>query len=156
MREVTEILTALRACRRGRWAVADHARRAVAGGAALRMLDYKTARNGGRLIQAGRWFPSSRTCSGCGAVKAKLTLSERTYTCDTCGLVLDRDANAAVNLLKLAASGAESLNACGGTVRPGLAWHVPVKQEPVTSDEDETGTVAWQPAAANKEHTHAH
>lgn len=125
-------------------------------GQALRMLDYKTAQNGGRLIKAGRWFPSSRTCSGCGAVRAKLTLSERTYACGACGLVLDRDVNAAVNLLKLAASGAESLNACGGTVRPGLAGHVPVKQEPGTSDEDETGTAAGQPAAANKELTHAH
>jgi putative transposase len=79
-----------------------------------------------------------------------------TYACDTCGLVLDRDVNAAVNLLKLAASGAESLNTCGGTVRPGLAGHVPVKQEPGTPDEDETGTATGQPAAANKEHSHAH
>jgi transposase len=43
--------------------------------------------------------------SGCGAVKAKLALSERTYTCDDCGLVLDRDVNAARNLLLLAVSG---------------------------------------------------
>jgi hypothetical protein len=64
--------------------------------------------------------------------------------------------NAAVNLLKLAVSGAESLNTCGGTVRPGLAGHVPVKQEPGTPDEDETGTATGQPAAANKEHSHAH
>jgi len=125
-------------------------------GQALGMLDYKTTRNGGRLIKAGRWFPSSRACSGCGAVKTKLTLSERTYMCGTCGLVLDRDVNAAVNLLKLAASGAERLNACGGTVRPGLAGHGPVKQEPGTSHEGQTGTAAGQPAAANKELTHAH
>ncbi|HEY2305750.1 MAG TPA: IS607 family element RNA-guided endonuclease TnpB [Streptosporangiaceae bacterium] len=125
-------------------------------GQALRMLDYKTARNGGHLIKAGRWFPSSRTCSGCGAVKAKLTLSERTYVCGACGLVLDRDVNAAVNLLKLAASGAESLNACGGTVRPGCAGHVPVKQEPGASYEGETGTAAGQPAAAITEPAHAH
>jgi transposase len=46
--------------------------------------------NGGRLIVAGRWYPSSETCSGCGAVKAKLALSERTYACAACGLVLDR------------------------------------------------------------------
>ncbi len=124
-------------------------------GQALRMLDYKTARSGGHLIKAGRWFPSSRTCSGCSAVKAKLTLSERTYVCGACGLVLDRDVNAAVNLLKLAASGAESLNACGGTVRPGLAGHVPVNQEPGTSNEDETGTAAGQPAAAKRELTNA-
>ena len=52
---------------------------------------------------ADRWYPSSKTCSGCGAVKTKLALSERTYTCDTCGLVLDRDVNAALNLAALAA-----------------------------------------------------
>ena len=77
-------------------------------------------------------------------MKAKLALSERTYVCDACGLVLDRDVNAAVNLLNLAASGAESLNACGGTVRPGLAGHVPVKQEPGTAYADQTGTATGQ------------
>jgi putative transposase len=63
------------------------------------MLDYKTMWNGGQVIKAGRFFPSSRTCSGCGAVKANLLLSERTYVCTTCGLVMGRDVNAAVNLL---------------------------------------------------------
>jgi len=117
-------------------------------GEARRMLAYKTAWNGGRLITAGRWFPSSKTCSGCGAVKAKLHLSERTYACTACGLVTDRDVNAARNLLHLAASGAESRNACGGTVRPGLAGHVPVNQEPGTAHAGQTGTAAGQPAAA--------
>jgi hypothetical protein len=57
----------------------------------------------------------------------------------------DRDGeNAARNLVKLAASGAESENACGGTVRPRLARHDPVKQEPGTSHEDKTGTVPRQ------------
>ena len=64
-------------------------------GAARRMLGYKTTWNGGRLIVADRWFPSSKTCSACGAVKAKLALSERTYRCESCGLVIDRDVNAA-------------------------------------------------------------
>jgi putative transposase len=66
-------------------------------------LGYKTEWYGGRLVVADRWYPSSKTCSGCGAVKAKLPLSERTYTCTTCGLVLDRDLNAARNLAALAA-----------------------------------------------------
>ncbi len=74
-------------------------------GMARRMLGYKTAWNGGCLVLADRWFPSSKMCSGCGAVKAKLPLSERTYRC---GLVTGRDVNAAANLLNLAASGAES------------------------------------------------
>ncbi|MET8456624.1 zinc ribbon domain-containing protein [Streptomyces parvulus] len=53
---------------------------------------------------ANRWSPTSKTCSDCGAVKAKLPLHVRVFTCDTCGLVLDRDENAARNLLALAAN----------------------------------------------------
>ena len=86
-------------------------------GQARRMLGYKTEREGGRLITAGRWYPSSKTCSACGRRKPSLTLAERTFTCEACGLVLDRDENAARNLIALAASGAERLNDCGGTVR---------------------------------------
>jgi putative transposase len=125
-------------------------------GEARRMLGYKTAWNGGRLILAGRWFPSSRTCSGCGVVKAKLALSERTYVCTECGLVIDRDVNAAINLRNLAASGAESINACGETVRPRPARHVPAKQEPGTALAGQTGTAARQQAAAESVLTHAH
>jgi putative transposase len=116
-------------------------------GTARRMLGYKTTWNGGRLTIADRWYPSSKTCSGCGTAKAKLALSERTYRCDACGLVLDRDVNAARNLLHLAASGAERQNACGGTVRPGHAGHVPVNQEPGMPPRDMIGTVARQQAA---------
>ncbi|MGQ0779188.1 MAG: zinc ribbon domain-containing protein [Pseudonocardiales bacterium] len=61
-----------------------------------------TAWAGARLIVADRWFASSKTCSGCGTATTKLTLSQRTYTCTTCGLVLDRDHNAARNLAALA------------------------------------------------------
>jgi putative transposase len=117
-------------------------------GKARRMLGYKTTWNGGNLVVADRWFPSSRTCSACGTVKAKLSLAERTFRCDDCGLVLDRDVNAARNLLHLAASGAERQNACGGTVRPGLAGHVPSKQEPGTAHAGKTGTASGQPLAA--------
>jgi putative transposase len=63
-----------------------------------RQLAYKTSRHGGQLVVADRFYPSTKTCSSCGAVKAKLPLSMRTYTCGTCGLVLDRDVNAAANL----------------------------------------------------------
>lgn len=52
------------------------------------------------LVTANRWFPSSKLCSDCGAVKAKLSLSERTYHCEHCGHTMDRDLNAAVNLAK--------------------------------------------------------
>ncbi len=68
-----------------------------------RQVTYKTAWNGGHLVVADRWYPSSKTCSGCGTVKAKLALSTRTYKCTSCGLVLDRDLNAARNLAAIAA-----------------------------------------------------
>ncbi|MEV6859849.1 IS607 family element RNA-guided endonuclease TnpB [Streptosporangium subroseum] len=103
-------------------------------GEVRRQLTYKTSWNGGRLIVADRWYPSSKTCSGCGAVKAKLALSERTYTCTGCGLILDRDLNAALNLAALAADVAQSCgethNARGGAVRPGArARLAPAKRE---------------------------
>lgn len=63
-----------------------------------RMLEYKCARTGARLHIVNRWYPSSKTCSNCGAVKAKLPLKERVYVCDQCGLVIDRDLNAAINI----------------------------------------------------------
>jgi len=50
------------------------------------------------LVTVGRFYPSSKTCSGCGAVKAKLPLNTRTFDCDTCGMSLDRDINAARNI----------------------------------------------------------
>jgi putative transposase len=117
-------------------------------GRARRMLEYKTVWNGGSVVVADRWFPSSKTCSACGTVRAKLPLAERTFRCGHCGLVTDRDVNAAVNLLRFAASGAENANACGGTVRPRLARHVPVKQEPGTAHAGKTGTVPRQHGTA--------
>ena len=99
-----------------------------------RQLEYKTARTGARLHVVNRWYRSSKTCSGCGSVKAKLSLSERTYTCEGCGLVLDRDLNAAINIC-VAGSAPETLNAHGATVRrsdrsSGHATRVAVKCEP--------------------------
>ncbi len=82
----------------------------------VRMLAYKAILYGRELHIVDRFYPSSKTCSGCGHAKAKLALTDRTYHCERCGLVLDRDVNAARNLL--AAGLAESQNACGGRVRP--------------------------------------
>ncbi|MEO6088644.1 MAG: RNA-guided endonuclease TnpB family protein, partial [Umezawaea sp.] len=89
-----------------------------------RQLTYKTAWNGGRVVVADRWFPSSKTCSGCGAVKTKLPLRMREYVCDECGLVLDRDENAALNLAALvkrqvAGSGPETRNGRGADHKTG-------------------------------------
>ena len=67
-----------------------------------RQMAYKAAWNGVALMLADRWEPSSKTCSGCGAVKADLMLADREYVCTECGLVIDRDLNAALNLAALA------------------------------------------------------
>jgi putative transposase len=122
-------------------------------GAARRMLAYKTARHGGQLLAADRWYPSSKTCSACGTAKAKLCLSERTFTCDNCGHTEDRDVNAAHNLLNLAASGAESQNACRLQVRPGAAGHRGKTQEPGATAVGKTGTAGPQGRAASQQHT---
>jgi putative transposase len=97
-----------------------------------RQLAYKTAWYGSRLVVADRFHPSSKTCSACGWVKAKLSLAERTFKCESCGLQVDRDLNAARNLAKLAQhvaqSGWETQNARGADIRPGLAGRTALKR----------------------------
>jgi putative transposase len=66
-------------------------------GELVRQLCYKTSDRGGTLVKVGRYYPSSQTCSGCGA-RTKLALWQRVYDCSTCGLTLDRDVNAARNI----------------------------------------------------------
>jgi putative transposase len=125
-------------------------------GAFRRMLGYKTTWNGGQLIVADRWYPSSKTCSRCGWRKPSLTLKERVFCCQACGLVLDRDVNAAINLLKLApgtASGAgtgpgDGAYACGAQVRPADGRLRALSQEPGVPNGNKTGTAAGQPVAA--------
>ena len=77
----------------------------VGWGMVLAQLAYKTYwSDGSILVAADRFYPSSKTCSACGLVKAKLGLAERVFTCDDtlCGRVQDRDENAACNLARLA------------------------------------------------------
>lgn len=76
-----------------------------------RQLEYKCRRFGSRLTVASRFYPSSKRCSSCGAVKDEMPLAVRTYECGRCGLILDRDWNAALNLV--AVSSTETLNAGG-------------------------------------------
>jgi putative transposase len=64
-----------------------------------RLLKYKQGWRGGELIQADRWYPSSRLCSVCGVVNGDITLADRVFTCG-CGYLADRDTNAAVNLAR--------------------------------------------------------
>lgn len=77
----------------------------VGWGEIRRQLEYKTRWYGSRLEVIGRFEASSKTCSGCGAVKSTLSLSERIYQCAVCGRSLDRDHNAALNILLIAARG---------------------------------------------------
>ncbi len=91
-----------------------------------RQLTYKTQWYGSKLVIAPRFYPSSKKCSNpvCNHVKTELSLSDRVYHCEKCGLELDRDLNAARNLVHLiydgsvAGSSPETLNACGEMVSP--------------------------------------
>ena len=77
-----------------------------------RQLEYKCKWYGKTLVVVDRFFPSSKLCSGCKNKKTDLKLSHRTYKCQNCGLRLDRDLNAAINLSKYTAEYAE-INAGG-------------------------------------------
>jgi putative transposase len=86
-----------------------------------RMLEYKAQRYGRTLVVAGRWFPSSKTCSACGFLLADLDLGTRRWACPGCGARHDRDINAARNILAagLAAAARSGGDACGADVRHG-------------------------------------
>ena len=74
--------------------VADAAMRQL-----LQFLKTKVTNTGGDLFIASRWFPSTKRCSCCGHIKKRMPLKHRTYRCLVCGLVMERDLNAALNLL---------------------------------------------------------
>ena len=76
-----------------------------------RQLSYKVPGEGGMLVIAPRFYPSSKTCSSCGHKLAELPLSVREWPCPSCGVVHDRDHNAALNLKSLA--GSSPVAACG-------------------------------------------
>ena len=101
-----------------------------------RQLTYKAAWYGCQVVIVSRWEPSSKTCSGCGWVDEDLDLGDRVFRCQNpaCGLALDRDLNAAINLEKLAGSSSARQNACGeesaGWGRMAQVNLSPLKQEP--------------------------
>lgn len=69
----------------------------------ISQMQYKCEDRGIEFVQADRFYPSSKTCSKCGCVKHNLKLSERTFVCEECGAMIDRDYNAAINLMRYAA-----------------------------------------------------
>ena len=87
-------------------------------------LEYRCWWNGITFEKVDRWFPSTKTCSECGAVRPDMALSERTFICHSCGVMLDRDLNAARNLENaesFPASGRGAEIRLGGVDRPAAA-----------------------------------
>ncbi len=68
----------------------------------VRQLEYKADWYGKNIIRIGRFEPSSKTCSNCGSINKYLTLKDRKWTCKSCGSILDRDVNAAINIKSFA------------------------------------------------------
>jgi putative transposase len=141
-------MAGMRATRRLARVVAD-----AGFGAIRRLLGYKCRWYGATLIIADPFYPSSKICSDCGVARAKLSLAERIYHCETCGLRINRDLNAARNLAKLAllvaGSGPETQNARRVGVRPGAAGRTALKREAgIGPCPSWTGTVGAQAPTA--------
>ena len=102
----------------------------------FRQVGYKAAWRGVTVVKADRWYPSSKTCSSCGAKHQHLKRGDTVFLCSRCGFRLDRDLNAARNLRPVAAIPVETQNARGGNVRPRPAqpvlWQIPLKREPAS------------------------
>ena len=77
------------------------------------ILTYKAEQAGIKLVIADRFYPSSKLCSNCGAIKHNLKLTERTYLCNNCGLEVDRDLNASLNLCRYGTVSSTGINVCG-------------------------------------------
>src|SRR5574344_2334936 len=86
----------------------------VAWGKFVGMLAYKADLNDKKVVKIDRFYPSSKTCHNCGYVKTNLKLSDRKWICPDCGAVLDRDVNAAMNIL----SAGLADYTCGDSVNP--------------------------------------
>ena len=82
-------------------------------GACARKLEEKAEMHGKKVIRIDRFFPSTKTCSGCGFIHGKMPLSIRFWTCPECGAAHDRDVNAAINIKAVG----QTVSAQGGGVR---------------------------------------
>lgn len=98
----------------------------VSFGSFIESLKWQCKKRGKHIVEISKWFPSSKTCSCCGNVKGDLTLSDRVYKCDECNVSLDRDLNAAYNILNEGikvflttnTAGTAEINAFGGNQVP--------------------------------------
>jgi len=95
-----------------------------------RQMEYKSKLYGTRLVVADQWYPSSKTCSRCGAVKRVLGLGDRVFHCDQCGHVQDRDVNASRNLC----------HAAKENLYPRLEGNSRLRRGKAVSSLDEAGT----------------
>ena len=86
------------------------------------LLTYKAEQAGINLIIADRFYPSSKTCSHCGSIKSDLKLKDRVFKCSSCGLEIDRDLNASLNLYRLGSSTVSStgIKVCGVSYQTGV------------------------------------
>jgi len=84
----------------------------------VRQLEYKATWYGRNLVKIDKWYPSSKRCFDCGHILKSLSLGIRVWTCPDCGVIHDRDVNAAKNIH---AVGLTVFEACGEAVRPGRA-----------------------------------
>ena len=85
------------------------------------ILTYKAERAGIEIIIADRFYTSSKTCSHCGSIKSDLKLSDRTFICNECGLEIDRDLNASLNLYHYSTVSSTGINVCGVPHQTGVA-----------------------------------
>ncbi len=104
------------------------------------MLEYKAARYGRAFHRIGRFEPTSQVCSACGVKDGPKPLGIRMWECQACGVWLDRDINAAVNVAKAAGL---AVSACGAQVRPGL---VPAQRGEAGTHRDGQPTVVEIPS----------
>jgi putative transposase len=95
-----------------------------------RQILYKSAFAGVEVKFVSRWYPSSKTCSQCGWIHEDLTLAERIFQCQQCGMVLDRDENAALNLVAMCTASSAGTDASGDRVSPETSGGWSLKEEP--------------------------
>lgn len=117
-----------------------------------RQLAYKSEWYGSTVIVADRFYPSSKLCSGCGTIKDTLSLSERLYKCDVCGLVPDRDENAAINLRRLGlAQLPEGLGEVTPVERKALASALAAGVKPASLKQEASGSSRPRHATQRRE-----
>ncbi|MEI1373998.1 RNA-guided endonuclease TnpB family protein [Nostoc sp. UHCC 0926] len=101
-------------------------------------LAYKLERNGGKLVEIDRWFPSSKLCSNCFYQIGELSLDVREWTCPNCGTHHDRDGNSSANIraegIRMIKAEGSAVSAVGGEVSPNLGRKSKFRHSPVITE----------------------